>query len=141
MAHTVQGHAASATQQTAITAMVTAHGTLTNVSLKVQKTFTYIFRPLSVLFLFYTSGKYRPRPPRQFGKRPGFLCFFFFSEPFPKVCALRSVWSLHQQGPAGAFLCGQCFVSPGIQQVCSFFSQNLMLVLQIPPFSQIPRKR
>ena len=59
-------------------------------------------------------------------------------------CALRSgksVWSLHQRRPAGAFFCGQCFVSPGIQQVCSFFSQNLMLVLQIPPFSQIPRKR
>ena len=59
-------------------------------------------------------------------------------------CALRSgksVWSLHQRRPAGAFFCGQCFVSPGIQKVCSFFSQNLMLLLQIPPFSQMPRKR
>ena len=75
-------------------------------------------------FYFIPQGSTVRDPPPSLVKDQAFYVFFFFSEPFPKVCALRSVWSLHQQGPAGAFFCGQCFVSPGIQQVCSFFQPN-----------------
>ena len=60
----MQGHAASATQQTAIIAMVTAHGTLTNVSLKVQKNiYIHILTALSPLSILYLREVPSETPP------------------------------------------------------------------------------
>ena len=113
MAHTVQGHAASATQQTAITAMVTAHGTLTNVSLKVQKKHlhTYFDRSQSS-FYFIPQGSTVRDPPLSLVKDQAFYVFFSSRNP-----SLKYVLS------------GQCGPFTSKDQLGPFFVVSVLLVL------------
>ena len=84
------------------------------------------------------------------GKRPNYLRFILGTLPFPsRNPSLKYLLSdlVSQCGPftrydqLGPFFVVSVLLVLVFKKFVLFFSQNLMLVLQIPPFSQMPRKR